>query len=227
MFTWHGGNRTAGYDPGFFVGRGITSPLNYPAARLNIGAGALISDRNSFMIFGGSLRSPQNTGYYSTDLWEFSITTRQWTYHGGSITTTDQGILTTEKNEFSAQNWPSARDNAAMAYVPSMNALFLFGGNGLGTNNGGGGRLNDLWLYNLTLGQWAFVSGSYNTYSSGSYSTLYSYSPSNMPAARAYPRMVYAENDHSLLVYGGDFNSEFDVPFGIPAFNCLCRPTAG
>ena len=62
------------------------------------------------------------------------------------------------KGNFSTTNFAGARENS-MSWTDSNNNLWMFGGHGY-TTTSTQGYLNDLWQYNPTTNQWAWMHGS-------------------------------------------------------------------
>lgn len=65
------------------------------------------------------------------------------------------------------------------------------------------GRLNDLWMYNLTSGLWTWLSGSSTGNQEGIYGTQGVASVNNRPGARASHAMSMHPSGGQLLVFGG------------------------
>ena len=61
--------------------------------------------------------------------------------------------------------------------------------------------LNDLWMYNLTTGNWIFVKGNLTGVGVASYGTKGVGSPSNIPGPRYGQRTVRFEN--KMYMFGG------------------------
>jgi hypothetical protein len=116
-----------------------------------------------------------------------------------------------------AGNTPGARDSAAN-WTDSGGHLWLFGGNGADAN-GIFGRLNDLWEFNPSTNQWAWMGGSstmlcgfdgnYATVcvQAGVYGTLGTPAAGNIPRGREYA-VSWTGNDGNFWLFGG---TGFDV----------------
>ena len=80
------------------------------------------------------------------DLWEYSPSSKEWTWVRGSSTVPGNqlGIYGTEGTA-AATNVPGGR-SAAVSWIDASNNLWLFGGNGH-DSTGAPGLLNDLWSY--------------------------------------------------------------------------------
>lgn len=112
----------------------------------------------------------------------------------------------------STANHPGAR-YAAMTWTDKTGNLWLFGGLGydLGSASvaGNSGYLNDLWKYNTSTGEWAWMGGSETipcatqcTGQSGTYGTLGKPASANVPGAR-FGAAVWTDQRGDLWLFGG------------------------
>lgn len=125
---------------------------NSPGVRHN--ANAWIEENGSLLLFGGSegfyLGPDENYKY--NDLWRFDINLNQWAWIGGEKhigNSTDNkygkyGVL----NEPFLTNLPGVRQKP-MYWQDNDKNYYLYGGNGLGENEGG--YLSDVWKLNRTF----------------------------------------------------------------------------
>src|SRR5687768_6036017 len=90
-----------------------------------------------------------------------------WTWTKGDSTINHFGIYGTQGTP-SPANLPGSRSES-MGWTDTAGNLWLFGGHGNGASTGG--YLNDLWKYNTTTNQWAYIKGNNFSNSSGSYGT--------------------------------------------------------
>jgi N-acetylneuraminic acid mutarotase len=107
----------------------------------------LVDSSGNFWLFGGFDYDGGTTNQYLNDLWEFSPTTREWTWVGGSETGEAKGVYGTLGTP-SASNVPGARgsEGIAVTWTDSSGNFWLFGGEGY-DSTGTLGELNDLWRY--------------------------------------------------------------------------------
>ena len=70
---------------------------------------------------------------YLNDLWMFNITSQMWTWVSGNNTANAVGVYGT-KGVSSANNYPGSRYGHSMVLHPSLNCLFVFGGEGYATS---------------------------------------------------------------------------------------------
>lgn len=145
-------------------------------------------------LFGGSDYDSAKTFGILNDLWEFNPTTKQWTWMGGSRTVPNAndcqpGIYGTQ-GVASANNVPGGRSYAA-SWTDANGNFWLFGGPGC-DSAGTQALLNDLWKFNPSTNQWAWMGGSskalYTAYGSpGVYGTQGVASAANVPGGRLSP----------------------------------------
>ncbi len=126
------------------------------------------TDRSgNFWFFGGkSTYGPLN------DLWKFTPSMNEWAWMGGSIATNCTSNAASLDIEVCSQSQPGvygtlgipAPENipggryGASTWNDNSGNLWLFGGYGL-DGNGTRGILNDLWEFNPTTGEWAWMGG--------------------------------------------------------------------
>lgn len=175
----------------------VWGSLGVPSINNNPGLRALPASwtdpAGNLWMFGGNGYDAHDNNGLLNDLWEFTPTTNQWTWMGGSnvvqINGSGQpGVYGTQGTP-AAGNIPPARQ-ASATWTDSKGNFWLYGGS-LGTiNSGNFTELNDLWKYNESSGQWTWVNGSQATsdgFSGGAtpvYGTLGQAAPANNPGAR-------------------------------------------
>jgi hypothetical protein len=181
LWTWVGGSNTPN-ALGVYGSQGTAAAGNVPGARLG---GSVWQDASgNVWLFGGlglGLGANPLAQEYS-DLWEYSPTSAQWTWIGGSNAPSVAGIYGTQRAGV-AGNGPGARVSA-VSWKDSAGNFWLFGGYGYGQQAGYIGNLNDLWEYNLSAGVWTWISGSSSTASPGTYGTQGVPALSNSPGGR-------------------------------------------
>jgi N-acetylneuraminic acid mutarotase len=150
----------------------------------------------NFWIFGGT---DYNTKYYN-DLWEYKPATGQWTWVSGNNTTNNKGIYGTQ-GLAAAANVPGSR-NGQSAWIDASGNFWIFGGMGYDKNGTVVDRLNDLWKYNPTTGQWTWVSGSSTNGSSGVYGTKGTAAVGNVPGARRF-QSAWVDGSGNFWIFGG------------------------
>ncbi len=104
--------------------------------------------------------------------------------------------------ESAAGNLPGGR-SSQVVWTDSSGNIWLFGGDGF-DSSGSSGFLNDLWKYNPTTRQWAWMSGSKTAAKSqlGVYGTKGSPAKSNVPGGRT-DAVGWADRKGNIWLFGG------------------------
>ncbi len=135
---------------------GVASATNIPSGRTMTPA-TWTDKSGDLWLFGGQENGAANL--YKNDLWKFNPNTNQWTWMGGSQSSTQPSIYGGLGVE-SAGNIPCSR-SAAASWVDTSGNFWLYGGNNsCGASGGGAGIGADLWRYNVSTGMWALIGGS-------------------------------------------------------------------
>ena len=188
QWTW-----ISGYDNtvgGVYGTLGVPAAGNVPGAREN--AMGWADSSGNLWLFGGWGYDSAETFGVLNDLWKFNPTTNQWTWMSGSSTvpnandTCQPGVYGT-LGVASAGNVPGGRQYAA-SWTDANGNFWLFGGPGC-DSAGTQALLNDLWKFNPSTSQWAWMGGSskalYTSYGSpGVYGTQGVASAANVPGGR-------------------------------------------
>jgi N-acetylneuraminic acid mutarotase len=196
-WTWISGSSTVG-ALGIYGTFGVPSASNVPGSR--DAASSWIDSSGDFWLFGGY-------GYASTgpldslnDLWMFNPVSGNWTWASGSDTISavavygSQGVPATT-------NVPGAR-MYAVSWIDKNDKLWLFGGEGVGSNNVSG-FLDDLWEFDPIAKTWAWVSGNSATGTSGIYGNQGIASTGNVPGSR-YRAVSWIDSSGDFWLFGGD-----------------------
>ena len=195
-WTWVRGSSTGGIA--VYGTQGVASPTNSPGSR-NYSVGWTDKSGN-FWLYGGA------TSFDLSDLWEFSPTTKEWTWVNGSNAA---GVVPVygPQGVSSASNTPGGRDSA-VGWTDVSGNLWLFGGfdydSTLGTN-GTNQILNDLWEFSPTSKEWTWVGGSDTGEAKGVYGAIGTASASNVPGARGSQGIAVTWTDSSgnSWLFGG------------------------
>jgi len=230
-WTWMGGSNLPNQS-GVYGTLGVSAPDNIPGAVPPSGSGRAVgwTDKNgNLWVFGAGGNSPYFNTWGATedgvpnDLWEFNPSTNQWTWMGGSSTISGcdyyygcgiPGVYGT-LGVPAAGNFPGSRWGASSWTDPSGN-LWLFGGAGhgaccsLGNGPDWTSDLNDLWKFNPSTNEWAWMSGSSTSLyigssgyrESGVYGTLGVPAASNVPGGRYYAS-TWTDKAGNLWLFGG------------------------
>lgn len=207
-WTWMSGANSigpTGIAPGVYGTLGVAAAGNVPGGRLS--PESWIDSSGKLWLFGGGV--VQWAGGYRelelNDLWEFDPAAREWTWVGGANTEGASGVYGT-LGTAAAGNVPGAR-TFAVSWTDSGGNLWLFGGDGYDAT-GWYGLLSDLWEFNPTTKEWAWVSGPNSVGTngggaSGVYGTLGVAATGNVPGGR-YSAVSWIDGSGNLWLFGGD-----------------------
>jgi len=226
QWAWMGGSSTVslmpneGYgQPGVYGTLGTPDAANIPSARQ--GAMSWTDSSGHLWLFGGE--GPDASGTWGNggmgsssngnwgelnDLWEFDPSTNMWAWMGGSSTAGSNGgqpgVYGTLGTP-AAGNIPGSRENA-ITWTDNSGNIWLFGGYGFDTN-GTEGALSDLWEFNLSTKQWAWMGGS-STVPCGGCGLAGVYGTLGVPAAGNIPggrdgASGWTDSGGNLWLFGG------------------------
>lgn len=195
-WTWVSGANTVN-QAGVYGTQGTAASSNVPGAREH--ALSWIDPSGKLWLFGGY--AYDSVGYMGqfNDLWKFDPATVEWTWVSGGNTRNQAGIYGT-KGVAAPSNVPGAR-NGAVSWLDPSGSLWLFGGNGY-YDVGDFGSLNDLWKFDPTTLEWTWVSGNDTGDQAGTYGTLGTADPSNVPGART-GAVSWIDAQGNLWLFGG------------------------
>jgi N-acetylneuraminic acid mutarotase len=179
-WTWMGGGSSSSELEAVYGTLGTPSVENIPGSR-NYGASWTDTSGNLWL-FGGTGFDSSATAGWLNDLWEIDLSSKEWTWMGGSNTANEAGIFGTlgTPNE---ENVPGSR-GLTTSWTDSSGNFWLFGGSGVAIDNSGN-QLNDLWEYqpsntpNFTAAPAPVISPAGGAYSSSPTVTI----TDSMPAA--------------------------------------------
>lgn len=219
QWAWMGGsmavpatctNATGCGQSGVYGTRGAAASGNIPGARY--GAAAWADASGNLWMFGGIGFDHAGNNGDLNDVWEFSVSSGEWTWKGGGnsaqqdegndILRTPGGVYGT-RGVASASNIPGGRWGAS-AWLSSNGNVWLFGGYG---NDllGNAGTLNDLWEFDPANGDWTWVSGSSEISAvriGGVYGTLGEPNEANCPGPRQ-GAVSWIDGSGNLWLFGG------------------------
>jgi len=210
-WAWMGGSTTEFNQPGVYGTLGKPAAGNLPGSRMY--AVSWTDKEGNLWLFGGN--GCDSTGNYGSlnDLWEFNTSTSEWTWMGGSNTISGgKSSVYGKPGTLAAGNFPGSR-SAASGWTDSNGNFWLFGGGGY-DSAGNSGILNELWEFNPSTNQWAWMGGS-NTLPascaksiqecgvSGAYGSLQTPSAGNIPGARG-AAVSWTDSSGNLWLFGGD-----------------------
>ena len=192
QWTWMSGSNV-GWQTGTYGTLGAPAPDNVPGSR---GMTATWTDAaGNFWLFGGFGYDSAGTFADLNDLWKYSA--GQWTWMSGSDVANQPGTYGTQGTP-APNNVPGARWGA-ITWNDSSGNFWLFGG--LGYDSAGTyADLNDLWKY--SGGQWIWMSGSDVASQQGTYGTLGTAAPGNVPGAREFA-LAWTDAAGNFWLFGG------------------------
>jgi N-acetylneuraminic acid mutarotase len=209
-WTWVDGSSTvpaAGKgQTGVYGTLGSAATANIPGGRW--GANSWTDQNGNLWLFGGVGFDSTGASGSLNDLWEFSPASGQWTWIAGSSTVGAKGgqydVFGTEGTAASG-NVPSSR-NQAVTWTDQSGNLWLFGGYGY-DSTGTWGYLNDLWQFNLSSHQWAWMGGSSTVGCAGCgqagvYGTVGTRDSSSQPGGRN-QAVGWTDSSGNLWMFGG------------------------
>jgi N-acetylneuraminic acid mutarotase len=243
-WTWMSGSSTAsGAEKGVYGAMGTPAAGNLPGGRHE--AAGWTGSSGKLWLFGGDGVDASGTNGALNDLWEFDPSTREWTWVSGSSTVPGEfqgqpGVYGT-LGASAAENIPGGR-SWANSWTDSSGNLWLFGGIGY-DSTGSRGYLNDLWEFNPSTGEWAWMGGSstISTTDSGQpgvYGALGLPAGDNLPGAR-YGAASWTDSNGSFWLFGGmgydstgvfsELNDQWEQgrPASPPVFNLPAGTYAG
>jgi N-acetylneuraminic acid mutarotase len=197
---------------------GVYGTLNVPAAGNVPGsrgtASSWTDSSGNLWLFGGSGVDANGNSGSLNDLWKFNPSTKQWVWIGGSGTMPchqtpgspqcgQVGVYGSMGNAANG-NFPGGRV-AAMSWTDNSGNVWLFGGNGYGASVNSSGTaelLNDLWEFNPSTNQWAWMGGCSTGSQPGVYGTLGSPAAGNVPGGRE-GAASWIDSSGNLWLFGG------------------------
>jgi len=204
-WTWVSGSDKAN-AAGIYGTQGVASTSNAPGGRW--GSVSWIDNSGNLWLFGGS--SPVFESSLN-DLWEFNPTAKTWTWVSGSSTAgVVVGVYGTQGVP-AANNAPGSRC-LAVSWIDSSGNLWLFGGQGYGSNGTVNGDLNDLWEYSPAAREWKWVDGSSTGTQdgpSGVYGTLGVPAATNIPGGRD-SAVSWTDSNGNFWLFGGESTESFN-----------------
>ncbi len=210
-WTWMGGSSTVGSNGGQ---SGVYGVLQTPAAGNQpggrYGAANWTGSTGHFWLFGGYGYDANGDFGDLNDLWEFHPSTREWAWMSGSDTVGGHGgqpgVYGTLGTP-AAGNTPGSRDFAS-SWIDSGGNLWLFGGWDYDTG-AIAGELNDLWEFDPSTREWAWMGGSSvvgpHDGQSGTYGTLGTPAAGNTPGGLFAPSS-WTDSIGNFWLFGGQGN---------------------
>ena len=178
----------------------VPSLSNLPGAR-SYGVATWVDTAGYLWLFGGE--GFDATGGYGelNDLWRYSIATNEWTWMSGTNMVNDVGHYGT-KTVADTANRPSGRYETNASWTDNNNNLWLFGGRFAGA------EYSDLWMYDMSLQEWVWMTGPNIPNQPAIRGTLGVPNSANTPNARSSYAKWKKTNGDFLLFAGTNFINE-------------------
>lgn len=186
QWTWVAGSNVAN-AAGVYGTQNSPAAGNIPGARE--WATAWVDSANDLWLFGGQGYDASGTNGVLNDLWEYNVSSNEWTWVSGASTAWASGSMP-------PAGQPGGR-SGAVAWVDGSGNFWIFGG------NGPLGLTNDLWQYVPGTQAWTLVSGSQTTAgSTGVYGTVGKAASGNTPGSRT-QAVASIDTQGNLWLFGG------------------------
>ncbi len=147
-------------QPGVYGTEGLPSRDNIPGSRDY--ASHWTDSNGNFWLFGGWGYDANGTVGMLNDLWEFTLSTHEWTWVSGNSTISciycGQAGIYGNQGSPSQNNIPGSRE-ATASWVDHNGHFWIYGGYGFDAR-GLRGYLRDLWEYDPTTNEWSWIAGS-------------------------------------------------------------------
>jgi N-acetylneuraminic acid mutarotase len=207
VWTFVGGGDQTCIGGGNYGTLGKPAAGNFPGCRSH--GVSWVDQSGNFWLFGGQ------SGLTLNDLWEYNISSGEWAWMNGSSypegpSATDAVGVYGTLGTPNAANTPGARVEAT-GWTDKSGHFWLFGGLGVGSEylvNGQSeiGNLNDLWEFDPSTNEWAWMSGSSSTDTyvgvPAVFGTLGVLAAGNVPSGR-YGASGWADGKGNFWIFGG------------------------
>jgi N-acetylneuraminic acid mutarotase len=209
-WVWMGGSSTLPGanrgSSGVYGQLGVANAANIPGGRW--GANSWTDTSGNFWLFGGVGYDSKASSGLLNDLWEFNSAIRQWAWVGGSSTLGRSGSQADAYRPLDIpppDNVPSGRSQA-VTWTDNQGNLWLFGGKGY-DSTGTLDNLNDLWEFNPSTREWAWMGGRDTVGCAGCgkpgvYGTEGQADSVNIPGGRT-QAVGWTDNNGNLWLLGG------------------------
>ncbi len=216
QWTWVSGSNSVNQQGNYGTLNSAAS-TNAPGAR-DSGVGWIDSSGNLWLFGGEGIDSTGAFGYLN-DLWEFSVSSNEWTWKGGLNTANGPGVYGT-MGVADAGNLPGARGFSTVQNINGV--VWLFGGFGNDSETSGvppgvQDNLSDLWEFTISSGEWTWMGGSKLVDEVVFYGTKGTAAMANTPGSR-YSPATWADASGNFWLFGG---SHENVDLSVHFFNDL------
>jgi len=196
MWIWQGGSKLANQN-GSFGMPGVADASNVPSAR---GFSTVQNISGQVWLFGGFGNDSAGTQDNLNDLWEYTISTRIWTWMGGSNLVDEVGVYTLPKGTAAPANIPGSRYSPA-TWTDTLGNFWLFGGSHQNVDLSID-SFNDLWEFSTVSKEWTWMNGSNALDQIGIYGTQGTAASGNTPGARS-DLFSWTDPSGNFWLFGG------------------------
>jgi len=192
------------YPPGVYGTLGTPTPGNIPSGLVL--ATSWTDSRGRLWLFGGQGIGADGVIGDLNSLWKFDPSSNEWAWMDGSDTSSQPGVYGILGTP-AAGNTPGSRDSGT-GWTDNSGHLWLFGGVGYDSSSLLG-YLNDLWEFDPSANEWAWMGGN-NTLPNksgyggqpGIYGTLGTPAAGNVAGGRS-DASGWTDSDGHLWLFGG------------------------
>jgi N-acetylneuraminic acid mutarotase len=190
-WTWISGAQTI--QPAVFGTLGMPSAAYLPGGREL--TASWTDGKGNLWIFGGFAEDSNARFGQLNDLWRYSSSTNEWTWVGGSSTSTGASAVYGRLGQPAPGNIPSGREGSS-TWTDADGNFWLFGGSDFYNS------YNDLWKYSPSSNQWTWVSGANTGNQPGVYGTLGNAAAGNVPGSRSIAAS-WIDSQGKFWLFGG------------------------
>jgi hypothetical protein len=188
QWTWMGGSNTAG-QTAVYGTMTVPSTTNIPGASTHFASWK--DPVGNFWLYDGII---------GNEVWRYTPSTGQWAWMSG----TNAGTVTAVYGTLGVSS-PSVHPGERLTEGVSDAAgnLYIFGGKDY-TGPTFTTRVNDLWKYNISNNEWAWIAGPSTTNNNGAYGTQGVFTSTTVPPGR-YGYAMWADKiNNKIWVFGGE-----------------------
>jgi hypothetical protein len=194
-WTWIKGDSIPNQHGNYGV-QGIPSIFNNPRCREEA-ATSWTDNSGDLWLYGGADFS--TGGGFLNDLWRYNISTNEWTWMKGDSLINRPAILGTQGIE-NSNNIPHSRA-VYSHWKDNTGKFWMFGGVYWYA------MYNDLWRYNPSTNNWAWMGGDTIPNTFGSYGAKCVSSSANLPSSRYENRACWKDQYGNFWTFGGGNSS--------------------
>ncbi len=184
--------------PGIFGIQGESRKENKPGARNS--AVSWIDLNGDLWLFGGQETSWFGGPFNWNDLWKFNPASKQWTWVKGDSTSNEMEVYGM-KGIGAIGNTPGGR-SGSVSWTDTLGNLWLFGGEMMDLYASRRATFNDVWKFNTSTREWAWMKGDSIPDAISIYGTSGIPNIQNTPGTR-YGSVSWVDNNGKFWLFGG------------------------